>query len=329
MRKLVFVLSILLSILTSIVPAFSNSGPWRFEPAPGFNAVPVKSDSVEILSEELIYDIDEEQHDWAKVTAIYTMKNVSHEIQKLSVAFPFVGAYLNSCGEDQHSKNTIVTLDGNSINKKIKRIDNLGFDSTDGMKGKGLYRKSDGKAMADLLFEDILAEMNQSANEPDYTIENAEENQDEIVELILFELTLQPDTDHKLVVSYIQEGGKDRYESNSAYEYNKYMYYYFLEPASYWKDFSHLSITIHVPEDYSMANCTLDLKGNGENTYNGYFEKMPEDNLFFEITKKENIIDSFNNNRWLLLMVIASILIIISLLIHRHKKQKNILISNK
>ncbi len=322
MKKLMIVLSTLFFIST--VPAFSNSGPWRFEPAPGFNAIPVKSDSVEILSEELIYDIDEEKHDLAEVTAIYTMKNVSHEDQKLLVAFPFVDGDLNCWEEDHHLKNITVTLDGNIIEKKIKRIHNLGFDSTDGMKGKGLYRKSDGKAMDDLSFEDILAEINQSANEQDYNIENDKENWDEIVELILFELTLQPDTEHKLVVSYVQEGGKDRHESNNAYEYNKYMYYYFLEPASYWSDFSNLSITIHVPEDYNITNCTLDLKESEGNTYNGYFEKLPEDNLFFEITKDKNMIDKFNNYKWLLLMVILSILIIILLLIHRHKKTKTI-----
>ncbi|MCY6485685.1 hypothetical protein OW763_15250 [Clostridium aestuarii] len=318
MKKLILLLCSLLCILCT--PVFANSGPWREEPAPGFNAVPLKSNSIEILSEKLIYDINTDRYSTAKVTAIYNMKNVTNQIQNIPVAFPFVGGHLNTWEKDKQSQNIIVTFDGNKIEKTIKKIDTLSFDSTDGFEGKGLYKKIDSNTCGNLSFKDILAEMDKSLNNSDFNIKDYEknDNNNEIVELILFNLTLQPNTEHKLKVSYYQEGGRDRYESGDPHVYNKYIYYYFLEPASYWKDFNDLNITIKVPKDFTLTNSTLDLKNAEENIYEGQFKKLPKENLVFEISKNQNIINKTVNNK----LFIFSLAIITLLLIFKYKKRK-------
>ncbi len=275
-------LLLLLLLNVFIQPVYANAGVWRYEPAPGFHAVPVKSSSIIITTGSLTYDVDiVGATSSALVTAAYKMQNTLNQAETVSVAFPYIGM-----GRSDRSIN--VLFNGREIENQRKLIPNIRFELqgfyrgtiyTYDEEGKGIYHYDTRKV---LTYEEILKEMHHALDEEEFHREMSQQQRVDVrsfVELILFELTFEPDSVNDLEISFIQDAGGDRTETR----HYTYIYHYFLEPARYWKDFEEFNIRINLPKHYRITKSTLELTRRQAGTYEGYFAALPEKNLEFEI----------------------------------------------
>lgn len=205
MKKLFLVILLVLCVCNY---TYANSGPWRSEPPPGFNALPLKSNSVEVLKEDLTFDLTADEDPYkANVTAKYTLRNGAEKSETYSIAFPYVGGYLNNWDKQDKYLNAKVSFDGKQIIPKIKLIPNILFDASDGSGGKGIYIKN---SMKNLTFEEILHHMKSAINAEDFDITKYIDRdpvsgelintayRSDLVVLILFDITIPANSTSEL-----------------------------------------------------------------------------------------------------------------------------------
>ena len=99
------------------------------ETPPAFNIYPVKNHTIEIMNENLNFKIfQDNQITQAHVSAQYRLKNVSNEEQRITVAFPYVGGYLNTWLGENRNQTVRVSHNGTEVNYQVKNLNNIGFD---------------------------------------------------------------------------------------------------------------------------------------------------------------------------------------------------------
>lgn len=290
MKKIIFVIILLICMSNNV---YANSGPWRFEPAPSFNAVPLKSNFVEVLSEDLSFDITADKTPYqATITAKYILQNVSDKSETYSIAFPYIGGELNEWDKQNKYFHTKVVFNKKQIIPQIKLIPDLLFGASD---SSGIYSKEQND---NLTFTDILKHMKSAIDAKDFDITKYVDRDPsgeliniaykrEIVVLILFDIEMPANSKNELSVTYNQSAGLDRHKTKSY----TYIYDYFLEPAKYWKSFKDLSITVKIPKGYKITKSSLALSETKDKKgiYRGYFETIPKENFQFQVYKSLNI----------------------------------------
>ncbi len=332
MKRLLLVLLLLVCVENI---AYANSGPLRSEPPPGFNVLPLKSNSVEVLKEDLTFDITANDFPYiANVKARYLLKNGANKSETYSIAFPYVGGNLNNSTEQDKYFNTKVLFGRKKIIPKIKLIPNVLFEPSNGSGGKE-------NNIGELTFEEILSHMKSAIDVEDFDITKYIDQDSftgelinthyrtELVVLVLFDITMPAYSTSELEISYNQFGGQDRYKTK---DYT-YIYNYFLEPAKYWKDFKDLNINIRIPKGYKITQSNLDLYEvkDDEGTYAGHFATLPEKNLEFQVYKSLSAaqkiyeaIDMKLNLRWFIpCMLILGLPVLIIVLIGIFVSKKN------
>lgn len=112
----------------------------------------------------------------------------------------------------------------------------------------------------------------------------ASSNDEQTVETITFDMDFAPNEEYDVVVSYTyQLGGYPDYDFDA--KIGKIEYY--LAPATMWKNFSSLTINLHLDEDMPIIKSSnLEFEKVGTRTYRYISDTLPEENL--EIVIDEN-----------------------------------------
>ena len=275
-KKYIFVIVFVCLLITPLM-VLANGGGVEFG-LENLNAVirPSKNSIVEIYREDLVYNIqqDYKMSDFYKPKAIvdvtYYMRNSDSRDEVTTIAFPFL-RFNNENSLDfkvffNNEEIPVQFLCSNANKKKIIKIKN----------GK-TYIES-------LNFEQIIKHLDRDAN-----IDHCG------IVVGIFELIFPENSDNILNIKYIEHpyylSEQFVYGYNTLPEIN---FSYLLEPASYWKDFKNLNITLKL-NDYSLENINLDGFNKVDNNYyTAHFEELPEDNLSFDIIQSTLYIYRFS-----------------------------------
>lgn len=105
----------------------------------------------------------------------------------------------------------------------------------------------------------------------------ADVGEEQTVDTILFALEFEPHQEYDVVVSYTYRlGGYPGYDDNA----KRGTLEYYLRPAVLWKDFSNLTINLHLDEDMPvLQDSNLDFEEVGPRTYQYQSNTLPEENL--------------------------------------------------
>lgn len=297
----------------------ANGAPYFQFPIPGYQAVPLKSESIEVLREDLTIDtnIYHYQREFipklALITARYQLKNVSDSKVEYSIAFPYINAYLNT---EENGKYLVKTVKFNNqdVAFKSKVIPALNANTPN--------YPSD---MSSLSFDTIISSVNDAIDEDTYeTGESA--IFDSQVRILLFEITLEPYQLYEMEVSFYQEASINGSPASGT----DYLYSYLLEPAKYWKSFRDLNIEIIVPKGYKAEDRSIPFeKSEDGRTFRAYFKELPEHNLELNIYKPLNSFEKFLAKLqpliwffgpWTIIILLAFLTIICFILIYIIKK---------
>jgi hypothetical protein len=272
MRKVISLIMILWLCVPDIVLA--NGGPVEYRSMPSFNFIPVSSNSISVLKEELVYDVPEQQkEDYESLTANvmvkYTMKNESDKTEKVTVAFPCNGSY----GTSAQMK---TLFDGKRIEHKVM--------SAGGIQYQGYQEGFRVVGYKEPTFDQIVSKITGQINGKPASTNSGS------IQVMLFELTFSPKSVHTLEVSYTDHATMLR-KMKFLYSYTpwKPLFHYYLEPAKYWKSFKDLTVTLRLPKEYSISSCSL--KGINkveDGAYQGHFDALPSENLEFGLQKAED-----------------------------------------
>ncbi len=114
--------------------------------------------------------------------------------------------------------------------------------------------------------------------------EPSNQNQEKIVDTISFELDFRPEESYEVMVSYrYQLGGYPDLNFNAKQGHIEY----YLAPATMWKDFSNITINLHLDEDMpGVVRSSVDFEKVGPRSYQYNSDELPEENL--RITIDEN-----------------------------------------
>ena len=109
----------------------------------------------------------------------------------------------------------------------------------------------------------------------------ADVGQGQTVDTILFALEFEPHQQYDVVVSYTyQLGGYPDYD----YNVKRGTLEYYLRPAALWKDFSNLTINLHLDEDMPvLQDSNLEFEKVAPRTYQYVSDTLPEENLRIEV----------------------------------------------
>ena len=251
---------------------YANAGPpLRVEDGDTAFLIPSKNDSIEVISEDLVYDIKapEGEKAYAEINATYRMVNTSPETVSTLVAFVAsnpdepISVILDGSPITVQSSTTVpwnVSGEEASVDDLLKRQwSNVGL-WTD----FGLWEPT---------FEEILRVASTGQRTDDL-------NAGYDLALSVFEITLSPGVTHTLEVSYVETAAviAERSRFNYGYGDPRAEFYYFLEPAQYWKDFSNLAVTLRLPCGMSFETSLGDFAREGD-SYVARFEKLPAKNL--------------------------------------------------
>ena len=107
--------------------------------------------------------------------------------------------------------------------------------------------------------------------------------QGQTVDTILFALEFEPRQQYDVVVSYTYRlGGYPDYD----YNVKRGTLEYYLRPAALWKDFSNLTINLHLDEDMPvLQDSNLEFEKVAPRTYQYVSDTLPEENLRIESCK--------------------------------------------
>lgn len=150
------------------------------------------------------------------------------------------------------------------------------------------------------------------------------------VDTITFQTDFAPGEAYEAVISYrYRLGGYPDHDSNA--KFGKIEYY--LAPAAMWKDFSGLTINLHLDKDMPVVkSSSLDFKKVGDRSYQYRSDTLPEQNLFIAIDENwwQNIGSTLRSPYLLgslrlfapMLIFFALIVLIIVLLVRRARKRE-------
>ena len=138
---------------------------------------------------------------------------------------------------------------------------------------------------------------------------------DDRIILLSYEVLFQPNEINSIEVSYPIEATMDRRESTKP----TFTFKYFLNPATYWKQFQNLNISIHLKKPYEYligSSIPLDrLESKNGVFYEANLEALPDQDLEFTVYTSETIttLDKVNGI-WLRKYSYAFYLIILPIL---------------
>ena len=125
--------------------------------------------------------------------------------------------------------------------------------------------------------------------------EAADVGQGQTVDTILFALEFEPHQQYDVVVSYIYRlGGYPDYDYNVKRGTSEY----YLRPAALWKDFSNLTINLHLDEDMPvLQDSNLEFEKVAPRTYQYVSDTLPEENLRIEVDQSwwQELLGFFQN----------------------------------
>ncbi|MBF4695562.1 hypothetical protein [Fusibacter ferrireducens] len=158
-------------------------------------------------------------------------------------------------------------------------------------------------------------------------------NQNRIV-LLTYDIPFEPKQTHEITVSYPLKGTFDRRNSDEP----TYTFEYFLNPASYWKDFKQLALAIHLkaPYDYIISSSLpLERRTQADQvSYQALFDQVPETDLTFTVYTAEKVtaLDKLKGKwsrsySYIFFLIVLPILVIVSIvgalmwIIHKIRKR--------
>lgn len=104
------------------------------------------------------------------------------------------------------------------------------------------------------------------------------------LELIVFQVALEPNKEGSLTVTYAQAPS---YDANWLFNDINYRFDYLLQPARHWAGFSNLEINVLTKGSMSLAS-TIRLQKVSPNHYQARFDKLPQENLSLFVGIKPN-----------------------------------------
>lgn len=286
-------------LLSSSVSASANGGPITRKPSPGFLAIPEKNNSFEVLSELITFDLKRNNSPYsASVSVNYSIRNISDKSVTKPIAFIYVG----------ETSDVNIRFNKNTIPFKVLTIPNLYFNpSTRDAKKSGVYlEKVNGAIVQEPGFQDILA-----AVQPVLQGKSEHPSGENRIKIAIFDISLGRQEDADLSVNYLQEAGIDRNGQLG------YTYYYFLEPAKYWKSFSNLTIEIFTNDNYYLSKSSLPLTQikAANSYYRGQYATLPVNNLMFKVSEKESFGSLLREFLWPLIIGPLGLIFILPLMI--------------
>ncbi len=262
--------SIVLLVSTFTSTAYANVGPpASVKDGDAVFFLPVKHDFIEVVSENLTYDIQtlgkEEAH--AEIVATYHMRNTYQE--NVSTLAAFVAN--NPATEVQ------VCVDGNRV--QLLRSETVPWNITgqDGYVEDLLARSWYNVGSWTVYgagaptFEEILRYAGTGERTGDT-------NAGYDFEMSLFELDFPAGGTRTLEVTYTENAAIIKQRKGYSYINPTAEFYYFLEPARYWKSFADLTVTINVPSHITIETSLPGFQRK-DNSYSAHFHELPGENL--------------------------------------------------
>ena len=139
LKKLTVILTILL--LVPIISLYegsvsANSGPPYISPEGGLGGFSFEhSDIIKVLGEDLYFDLNDNRNEQyrARVTAKYTMQNLSSNAEKIKMAFPFYDPSFLSGGEEGFAEPISITAGGEAVPYSLRLLGtNIKWDDVGG-----------------------------------------------------------------------------------------------------------------------------------------------------------------------------------------------------
>lgn len=125
--------------------------------------------------------------------------------------------------------------------------------------------------------------------------ETAAVDQGQTVDAIAFDLAFEPGQEYDVVVSYTYRlGGYPDYD----YNVKRGTLEYYLRPAALWKDFSNLTIHLHLGEDMPvLRDSSLEFERVGPRTYQYVSDTLPEENLYISVDQSwwQEVVSTFKS----------------------------------
>jgi len=249
---------------------YANAGPPKsVEDGDAVFFLPVKHEFIEIVSEDLVYDIKVtgEEEAYADITATYEMRNTSQEDVSTLVAFvannPSTKAQVRVDGESVQVLGS-KTMPWNISGKEVYVGDLLSrhWDNVGSWVEYGAWEPT---------FEEIL----RFASTGERT---GDTNAGYDLEISMFKLDFAAGSTHTLEVTYSEKAAVIKERKGYSYVNPTAEFYYFLEPARYWKDFADLTVTVNVPAHIRIQTSLEGFQRKG-NTYVAHFNELPPQNL--------------------------------------------------
>lgn len=277
-------------LLSNYITVYANGGPPQSLVDGDVEfLIPVKHTSVEIISEQLLYNLNDfvDETMLADITAIYEMSNTSGESVDVLIAFVTNNS---TCpleilfrGEPVEILKT-ETLDWNKypidrnyidMSKRVSRD----WGNYDNWKEFGVWEPTFKEIMFYFSTGDITESFDPSGN---YALE-----------VTLFDINFNPNEVCELAVSYTEKSAfiTDNFNYYGGSGHNpRFQFYYLLEPAQYWKDFRNLSITVEMPQKLKTEFSLDGFAFNEEsNLYTAHFDNLPDKNLEILVYKHDKI----------------------------------------
>lgn len=265
------------TLLNALAPTcYANAGPpHRVEDGDTTFLVPSKSDSIEVVSEDLSYDIKApaDRRVQAEIRATYRMANTTPDTVSTLVAFV--------ANNPEHPVS--VTFDGSPVTMQSSTTMQWNLSGKPAYV-EGLLKRQWSNVgswtefgLWEPTFEEILRVAGTGQRTGDI-------NTGYDLTLSVFEITLTPGVTHTLDVSYVETAAIITERKGFLYGYGnpKAEFYYFLEPAQYWKDFSDLTVTLRLPRGMSFETSLGDFAREGD-SYVARFDKLPPKNLRIQV----------------------------------------------
>lgn len=288
-------------LLFALLPdrAAANSAPII---GPGIDGplLPIMNSEIEVQAEELTFTLEAEALHKAQVDVHYTFVNPTPEKVVTQVAFPYSG---NSSG-----KSFQVTVDGKPLQP----------DSIAAIADKARYTDflHTFQAEKTIMVDPVTGEMT----------DDWKSDRSPNVQLVVFPLTFAAQTETDVQIRYEQTAGTD----NARYINPIKFYQYELLPASAWKKFQRLHVTIIAPGHvFFAANLPFSPMGEQDGTmiWEATFTSLPKTNLAFSLMTQEGLLwniasKDFYDTIGLLLVMAWSAAATLFLTIQFNRKQK-------
>ncbi len=235
--------------------------------------LPIKHTDIEVVSESLDYQIaaprGEEMQ--AEIAARYTMRNTASD--QVTVLAAFVSNNPALTPEIAFRGQPVTIL-------KTEKLDWESYPIEPGYKDNPVVRDWYNLSawtqfgLWEPTFEEIMFYFSTGEISADF-----DPSGNYFLEVTLFEMTFAPGESCRLEVSYTEKAAYITDAKGYTRDLNpRFEFYYFLEPAQYWKDFRDLTVTVAAPPEVTLQ---MSLEGftkeNG--VHSAHFNALPEQNL--------------------------------------------------